>query len=130
MHSSPGSHRKKGDAGEALAKDFLQLKGYTFLEQNFCIPGGEIDLIFQDGDEIVFVEVKTRNTKSFGDIEESITPAKVKHLEFSAKKYFLKNRLHWYEDPFRFDAVFVDSSDASDPKVEHVKHVFGFDDFL
>ena len=51
---------KLGNQGELLAKKHLQNKGYTFLEKNYRTKFGEIDLIFQSKNTVVFVEVKTR----------------------------------------------------------------------
>ena len=52
--------------GEALAVAHLKARGYEILERNYRAVRGEIDLIAQDGDFIVFVEVKTRRSLKFG----------------------------------------------------------------
>ena len=52
--------QRLGELGERLAAEYVQKKGMRILEHNYRIRGGEIDLIAQDGDEVVFIEVKTR----------------------------------------------------------------------
>jgi putative endonuclease len=69
-----------GNRGEEFAADFLISKGYRIIEKNFYSRYGEIDLVTQDSGAIVFVEVKTRRNKSFGDPEDSVTPTKLKRI--------------------------------------------------
>lgn len=123
------SRRAQGDKGERVAKKFLLEKKWEFLAENFCVKGGEIDLIFKDDDEIVFVEVKTRKNNIFGTAQASITPAKIKHLTYAAKKYYLQNNKDWYTDPMRFDVVAVNISLENSPKIQHFKYALSFDDF-
>ena len=79
-----------GRWGENLAADFLIQKGYLVLERNFRTPYGEIDLIVQKENLLVFVEVKTRSTDAFGLPEEAITPKKRTHLITTAQRYLQK----------------------------------------
>jgi len=69
-----------GNEGERLAAAFLQEKGYKILERQYTTRFGEIDLVARDGDEIVFVEVKTRKTLDFGFPEESVTGEKLEKI--------------------------------------------------
>jgi putative endonuclease len=64
------SQRTKGVEGEALAAAFLEQQGYRVLERNFRFERGEVDLVAKEGDELVFVEVKTRYGGKFGTPEE------------------------------------------------------------
>lgn len=107
----------------------MEQKGWRFLQQNFCVQGGEIDLIFQDGDETVFVEVKARKNNSFGTPQDSITKAKIKHLLYAAKRYYSMTHKNWFTDPMRFDVIAIDISLEKFPKIEHFEHAFCFDDF-
>jgi putative endonuclease len=81
-----------GKWGEKLAEDFLIARGYTLVERNARTSYGEIDLVMksQEG-TLVFVEVKTRTTKTFGHPEESITPQKRMHMINSAEDYILSH---------------------------------------
>ena len=79
--------KTRGDLGEKLAKDFLKKKGYRVLETNYRCPEGEIDIVARHKDHLVFIEVRTKSGFSFGTPEESITPAKMRHLTLSADHY-------------------------------------------
>lgn len=70
-----------GERGESIAAEFLRQKGFQLLEQNFTSRYGEIDLVALQSDCVVFVEVKTRTTKTFGNPEDSITPAKLERVQ-------------------------------------------------
>ncbi len=94
-----------GNQGEKLAKKFLDKKGLQIIESQFTTPFGEIDLVAIDGDEVVFVEVKTRQTTSYGYPEEAITKTKIRHMIHSAQHYLSKK--HWEEKSYRFDIVSI-----------------------
>jgi putative endonuclease len=79
--------RKTGILGEKLAKDYLKKKGYRILETNYRCPEGEVDIIAEHNDILVFVEVKTRRSLEFGSPEESITAEKRERLRAVAAYY-------------------------------------------
>ena len=58
-------HLRRGELGERAAKKYLQKLGLKFLAANFRSDRGEIDLIFRDGDCLVFIEVKTRSSEGW-----------------------------------------------------------------
>ena len=58
-------HLRRGELGERAAKKFLQKSGLKFLAANFRSERGEIDLVFRDGDGLVFIEVKTRSSEAW-----------------------------------------------------------------
>jgi putative endonuclease len=93
-----------GDAGEALAADYLARQGLRVIERNFRVKGGEIDLICRDGAMTVFVEVRSRGGSSFGGAAASITPAKQRRLILAARHWLMQHG----EVPCRFDAVLID----------------------
>lgn len=76
-----------GILGEKLAKDFLEKRGYRIREANYRCPEGEIDLIAEDKDCLVFVEVRTKTSLKFGSPEESITEAKKEKLRAVTSRY-------------------------------------------
>jgi putative endonuclease len=80
--------RETGILGEKLACDFLGKNGYRIIEKNFRCPGGEVDIIAQQQDTLVFVEVRTKRSRQFGSPEESITPAKMEKLRTVAAYYW------------------------------------------
>ena len=97
--------KKIGDFGETLAADYLQSKGYLLLDRHYTTRYGELDLVMQESGTIVFVEVKTRTTFTYGLPEASITPGKMEKIQNSA--------LLWLQahpdapDDWRVDAVAV-----------------------
>jgi putative endonuclease len=73
-------NRTFGDFGERVAASHLESHGYTILERNWASRVGEIDLIASRGEDLVFVEVRSRKGRDFGAPEESITGRKRQHL--------------------------------------------------
>jgi len=76
-----------GKLGEKLAKEFLKKRGYRIRETNFRCREGEIDIIAQQKDYLVFIEVRTKSNLDFGTPEESITRNKKEKLIASALTY-------------------------------------------
>ena len=81
------NRRELGALGEKLAKNFLKKKGYRIRETNFRCRDGEIDIIAERKDYLVFVEVRTRTSSNFGSPEESVTAAKKAKIIASAFSY-------------------------------------------
>lgn len=69
-----------GKRGERIAEQFLVDAGLEILDRNWRCAIGELDLVAVDGDETVFVEVKTRSGAAFGHPFEAITPEKLARL--------------------------------------------------
>ncbi|HET7094715.1 MAG TPA: YraN family protein [Thermomicrobiales bacterium] len=69
-----------GAGGETFARRWLEARGFKFVAANWRCPAGEIDLVAQDGAELVFVEVKTRRGERSGRAEEAVTSAKARRL--------------------------------------------------
>lgn len=112
--------RKKGFEGEKIASDFLIALNYKILETNFYTKAGEIDIIALEGQEIIFVEVKYRNSNLFGEPEESISSSKIRHICRTARIYIAQKNL--YEDfSFRFDVISIKGS-----KINHIKSAFDY----
>lgn len=111
------NNRKSGIEGENAAADYLKKQGYLILQRNFTTKVGEIDIIAQDGDTIVFVEVKARENTKFGQPIESITPQKVHSIVRTAQWYLTAKRK--YDSPCRFDVVEILRGE-----ITHVKNAF------
>ena len=94
-----------GSRGESWAKVYLMDKGYRILETGFRCALGEVDLIAEEGGDIVFVEVKTRRNTLFGYPEEQISFSKKKRLGRLAQ-WYLQYRLR-AERSARFDVVSI-----------------------
>ena len=101
-------HLRTGAAAEKQAERFLQKQGLRILARNYKTPGrggGEIDLIAQDGDTLVFVEVRQRSRQDYGGAAASVGRAKQKHLHFAAQRYLQALSTL---PPCRFDVLAVD----------------------
>lgn len=97
--------KQLGDRGEALAADYLTGQGYRVLARNHRTSLGELDLVAQDGAELVFVEVKTRVGRADTAPEESVGPAKVTRLARLAEAYLADRRRE--DAMWRIDVVAV-----------------------
>jgi len=86
-----------GRHGEDLAHRFLRAQGFTIIARNFRLPSGEAeaDLIAWEGEELVIVEVKTRETSDFGPPERAVGPDKEQHLARLARAYARKADVPW-----------------------------------
>lgn len=96
-----------GRWAEDQAKIFLVQQGLTLRDRNYRCKSGEIDLIMQDKQSLVFVEVRSRNNTDFGSALESVTQTKQRRLIRAAQHYLQKQRL-LDKLPCRFDVVSVD----------------------
>lgn len=92
-----------GKWGEIAAAKYLTNKGYIIIEENFRCRMGEIDIIATHDDILVFIEVKTRRSLSYGLPGESITETKLHHIKKTINYYILINNLH-YRD-LRIDVI-------------------------
>lgn len=99
------NRRKLGKWGERVAAVHLEAKGYEILDRNWRCSRGEIDLIARAGQELVFVEVKTRRGRDLGTPEEGLTPQKARKLLEVAQIYLSDNDL---EEDWRVDLVAVE----------------------
>lgn len=97
-----------GKSGENLAVEELERRGYAILDRRYRTRHGEIDIVAQDGDTIVFIEVKARMTAERGTAVEAVTPAKRRRLVSMAVDYLARKRLT--DRPCRFDVVAIDGS--------------------
>lgn len=98
-------HLERGELGEQAARDFLKERGLKFLNANFSCKEGEIDLIFRDGESLVFVEVKTRTAGGWTRPSKSVDDRKRRALIRTANDYL--RRLESPAVPYRFDVVEV-----------------------
>ena len=102
----PSALQSVGRGGEAVAARLLEAEGYRILARNYRCPAGEVDLVAQEGDCLVFVEVRTRNGDLYGTPEESVTARKQARLVQVAGAY-LAEQEDW-EGDWRIDVVAID----------------------
>ncbi|MEA5089581.1 YraN family protein [Solidesulfovibrio sp.] len=108
MTPSQAPHLRLGRAGEAAAEALLAGKGFTVLARNYRMRGGEVDLVCQDGETVVFVEVKTRGAGSLARPDQAVTAAKRGRLVRAAAACLSERDLG--ERPCRVDVVAVTAS--------------------
>ena len=82
-----------GKLGEKIAERYLQENNYKIIEKNFECRQGEIDIIARQKDQIVFVEVKTRTNRKYGNPIEAVTNLKLKHIMRTIKYYLYIKKL-------------------------------------
>lgn len=111
-----------GERGELRAAEYLQNKGFYILERNYRTRRGEIDLICADDRYLVFVEVKTRSSTSFGMPCEAVTSVKQRKLVLAAQQWLYN---HPTELQPRFDVVeILVSPDRSTCRIRHIPDAF------
>jgi putative endonuclease len=117
------SKRKQeiGKKGETVAVRYLKKQGYRIVEQNYRSKVGEIDIIARDKQSLVFVEVKTRSSRSFGSPKWAITPKKQKAISMTAL-YYLK-MTNQNDVDARFDVVSI-MLQGEDTQIELVRNAF------
>jgi len=96
-----------GRVGEDLAWKHLHERGYRLIGRNVRVPGGEIDIVCSDGETIVFVEVKTRTTGSFGTALAAVDGRKQRKLRSLASDYLQFAAPHARA---RFDVITVEGT--------------------
>jgi putative endonuclease len=116
------AHKKKtGDHAEQRACKFLQAHGLKVITQNYRCKLGEIDLIMQDGEDVVFVEVRSRISLDYGSAIESISRNKQKKV-INTSLCFLQQRNWLDKKNCRFDVIGIHQHD-----LEWIKDAFTAD---
>ena len=112
-------HLQTGVWGEGLAAAYLREKGYVILERDWHSSHRDIDIIAQQGDTIIFVEVKTRRNRVFADPVTAVNYQKQRHL-LKAINHYLQYR--HITAPHRFDVItIVGKPGDCNPEIEHIE---------
>jgi putative endonuclease len=114
-------HNDLGRRGEVLAAQFLVDKGYEILDENWVHGKAEIDLIAYTNRQIVFVEVKTRTSVTFGMPEDFVSDAKQKQMELAANEYI---ELMNHQGEIRFDIISVLFDKQDKFTIKHIEDAF------
>jgi putative endonuclease len=112
--------RVVGDDAERIAEQYLHEHGLKTIARNYQCRYGEIDLIMQDGEVLVFAEVRYRASKDFGGAAASIHVAKQRRIIAAAGHYLTAIR---QPPPCRFDAILLNKLNIAN--VEWMKDAFG-----
>jgi len=115
------TRKQLGQQGEDLVSEYLQNIGYRILYRNYRCRHGEIDIIAEEGGDLVFVEVRARRSANFGTAAESVNFRKQQKLHQLALFYISIEGQP--KDNYRFDVAAV-TFDGTDGKVELIKNAF------
>ena len=117
--------KEKGVLGETLAAEHYKADGYAVLQANYRTRMGEIDLVLQQGNTLVFAEVKTRSGGALALPREWVDANKQRKLALAAMQYLQTSK---EGDPYvRFDVVEVylgGAADGSDAAVQRIENAF------
>jgi len=116
-----------GKLGEDFAAQYIERLGWEIFERNVSFTAGEIDIVAMNGEQLVFVEVRTRTTPDGEPVQnavDSIGPKKLRSLELACRCYVEKHR---YEGNWRVDlvALALKGEGSIDFKVEHIRNIAG-----
>ena len=109
-----------GERGEGLAVRFLKKKGYRIIRRNYKTRRGEIDVIAGDGETLVFIEVKTRESLQYGHPFEAVDRSKRKKIANVAMQYLMTLK---EIPPCRFDIVSI-YFERGRPEFELIRDAF------
>jgi len=98
-------HLRRGAAVEKLALAHLRAGGLQLLRRNYRCAGGEADIVMRDLDELVFVEVRYRNSDAFGGAAHSVDAGKRRRLRLAGESFLQSHPGH--KGGCRFDVVAV-----------------------
>lgn len=124
LHASAPMTRARiafGKTGEDLACRELERRGYVILARRYRRRRGELDIVARDGGTVVFVEVKTRDGRAFGDAAEAVTALKRRRMAELALDYVTRH--HLSHCPCRFDVVSI-HFDSGQPVMEVFQNAF------
>ncbi|WP_173238587.1 YraN family protein [Legionella antarctica] len=115
--------QQTGRVAEEKALNYLVDKGLKLVMRNYTCRLGEIDLIMRDKEYLVFIEVRSRTSMSFGGGMASITYAKRQKIIKTTSHYIMKNKMQ-DKCPLRFDVVSIDGASGV---ITWIKDAFGAD---
>ncbi len=116
----PSKNQKFGNEGESTAIALLKRKGYEIITRNYRYQKSEIDIIARLGNELVFVEVKSRSTGYYGDPMDAVDRKKEKLIAFAADHFVESQNL---DVEVRYDVITILSENGHEV-VEHIEDAF------
>ena len=114
------SNQELGDFGEEYALQYLRKKGYKIVTTNYRYDRAEVDIICREGDEYVFVEVKTRNTAEIGEPWQAVTKKKQRQIIKCAHHYLVHKDI---DCESRFDIISI-VHNSYGTRLEHIDDAF------
>lgn len=115
------ARQRFGDLGEKAAEELLLGQGYRIVARKHRCPRGEVDLVVEQGELLIFVEVRTRATAAFGGPEETVGVGKQQRLVRAARDFLAR----WRGPPrdLRFDVIAVVDAPGG-PRLSHFPGAF------
>ncbi|MEL6140005.1 MAG: YraN family protein [Bacteroidota bacterium] len=110
-----------GQLGEEYAVRYLKNLGWTVLERNWRRRKAEIDIIARSGDILVFIEVKTRTSRLFGEPSSFVGPRQIELISAAASAYMESINHDW---EIRFDIISILIEETGDYQLEHIEDAF------
>ena len=120
---SPRGSADLGRAWESRAAAYLNEHGMQMLAQGYRCRLGEIDLIGDDGRDLVFVEVRARRQDSMGSALETVGPGKQRRIVRATRHYLMRHPAS-QERHIRFDVVAFDAIDTPEPRITWIRNAF------
>lgn len=114
-------HLRTGRVGEEIACRYLEELGYIIRERNWRFRHREVDIIAQEGNELVFVEVKTRTSSPWGTAMGAVNERKRQHI-ISAANCFVQ--LYRLELSVRYDIIAIEIAPDKSYTIEHAKRAY------
>jgi putative endonuclease len=116
---------EKGKYAEDVAANYLESNGLTVIDRNYRFMKSEVDIVAYQGNEVVFVEVRSLKSEVFGRPEETISLAKQKQVFQAAEAWLYEKRMEGAR--VRFDVVSVLTNyDDSEPEITHFRNAFWY----
>lgn len=122
LKPSRNARRVAGTHWEKIAEAFLRKQGLRLIERNFSCRFGEIDLVMEDRDTVVFIEVKYRGNRSHGSGANAVDFHKQGRISRTAA-FFLRMNPARAEQFCRFDVVSIDP-DSDDQEISWIQNAF------
>lgn len=120
---SRAPHLQRGERAERTALAYLKRRGLRHLASNYRCRLGEIDLVMQDGESLVFVEVRFRQGAEFGGGPASVDHRKQHKLRITAEHY-RQSQAGADRRPCRFDVVAISGALDSNPSIDWIQDAF------
>ncbi|HPT32529.1 MAG TPA: YraN family protein [Prolixibacteraceae bacterium] len=113
--------KETGDTAEHVARGYLEEKGYKILNTNWRVGHLELDIVAQDGDELVIVEVKSRMGEPFEHPVDALSDKKIKKVITAAEAWI---QFHNWPGETRFDLILVTINGSNEFEIEHYDDAF------
>ena len=114
--------KELGNSGEDKAVAYLSSIGYNIIERNFHSSQGEIDIVAQDKEFIVFIEVKYYSFRSYGSPLSAVRRSKKDSMIHAAQTYLMKKNIK--DINCRFDVIAIYREISGELRIDHIKDAF------